>query len=270
MQNKILLSPREMKDVLVNPHGHDIEWPQAADKSLAMSFTKLSDFDTCPRMYAEKYIYKTVKYDANNPTLLWGNKVHDALEKYVLEGKPLPKDIKQFQSIPDAIMTKRDRLAEKGKLSLEIFGEQEWAIGLDGRKKSWFDSSGVFVRGKADVGLSSHNTLFLYDYKTGQGKHPKPEQIDLMAVVAAGQNLLTGQQKVNGMLLFIEARKQVPLEFGVHELTDRLREWQRKAFTILDCYQRDHFTTKTSGLCKKHCECFDCPENGRNHDGSMR
>lgn len=270
MQNKILLSPQEIKSVLANPHGHDIEWPQAADKGLALSFTKFSDFDTCPRMYAEKYIWKTVEFNTSNPTLLWGNKVHEALDKYVMKGVPLDKDVKQFQSVPDAIMGKRDRLAEKGKLALDIFGEQEWAMGLDGRFKLWRDTSGVFCRGKADVGIASQKTLYLYDYKTGQGKYPKVEQLELMAVMAASQNLLTGQHYVNGLLLFIEARKAVPYQFPVCELTERLQGWQKKAFTILDCYQRDSFPEKTSGLCKKHCDCFDCPENGRNRDGSMR
>lgn len=165
MRNKILITPQEMKDVLANPHGHDVVWPTAADKALALSFTKIETFETCPRQYAEKYIWKTVPYK-ETPTTRWGNQVHKAMEDYVLNGKPITdKSIKPFASVGDALIAKENNLHDRGILVRPLFGEQEWACDLTMREHSWFDNNGVFLRGKADCGMGTQNTLFLYDYK---------------------------------------------------------------------------------------------------------
>lgn len=270
MRNKILITPQEMKDVLTNPHGHDVVWPTAADKALALSFTKIETFETCPRQYAEKFIWKTVPYK-ETPTTRWGNQVHKAMEDYVLNGKPITdKSIKPFASVGDALIAKENNLHDRGILVRPLFGEQEWACDLTMRQHSWFDNNGVFLRGKADCGMGTQNTLFLYDYKTGKGSNPKPEQLELMGLMAMAQSNLVPPtvKKIDGTLLYLEARKTVPFSMPTVEYKERWVKWVKRAFVILDAYQRDSFPEKQSGLCRKWCDCFDCPFNGRNADGT--
>lgn len=272
MINKIMLSPAEMKTVLENPHGHDIVWPTAADKKLALSFSKIETFQTCPRQYAEKFIWGTVKYK-ETPTTRWGNQVHKSLEDYVLHGKAITdKSIKPFASVGDAIIQKENNLHDRGLLVTPLFGEQEWACDLTMRTHSWFDNNGVFIRGKADCGMGTRNTLFLYDYKTGKGSNPKPEQLELMGLLAMAQpNMVPPEtKKIDGTLLFLEARKTTPFSMATASYQERWLKWVKLGFTILDAYQRDSFPEKQSGLCGKWCDCFDCPFNGRKSDGTPK
>lgn len=272
MLNKIFISPQEMKDVLANPHGHDIVWPSGADKKLALSFSKIDTFDTCPRQYAEKFIWQTVKYK-ETPTTRWGNQVHKSMEDYVLNGKPIvDPSIKPFASVGNAIIAKENNLYERGLLRRKIFGEQEWACDLTMRGHSWFDNNGVFLRGKADCGMGTENTLFLYDYKTGKGSSPKPEQLELMGLLAMAQpNMVPPSvRKIDGQLLYLEARKTVPFSMPTVTAEERWGKWVKKAFVILDAYQRDSFPEKQSGLCGRWCDCYDCPFNGRNPDGTPK
>lgn len=272
MLNKILISRQEMADVLANPWTHDVVWPTGGDKKLALSFTKLETFVTCPRQFAEKFIWQTIPY-RDTPATLWGTEVHDALENYVLNGKPITAPaIKPFTSVADALIQKENNLFKRGILTKKIFGEQQWACTLSMKEHSWFDNNGVFLRGKADVGMGTKNTLYLYDYKTGKGSKPKPEQLELMGLLGMAQKglVLPSMTKIDGNLLFLEARKSVPFSMPVASAESRWREWVKKAFVILDAYQRDSFPEKQSGLCGKWCDAFDCPFNGRNPDGSPK
>ena len=122
---------------------------------------------------------------------------------------------------------------------------------------------------------SEHHTFlcghtYIPTHNTGKGSNPKPEQLELMGLMAMAQSNLVPPtvKKIDGTLLYLEARKTVPFSMPTVEYKERWVKWVKRAFVILDAYQRDSFPEKQSGLCRKWCDCFDCPFNGRNADGT--
>lgn len=258
----VYLTIEEKRLVAENPSSHGVEWPTRKNKNLAMSFTKIEKFDQCPRAYNAIYVAQTAKDGGDRTALDWGNEVHSALEHYVLGGVALPTKMKQFQAVADSIIRVAEKAHAEGRLDIPIFGERQWAIGLDGKYREWFDKD-VWIRGKADVGWASLTRLYLYDYKTGKGKYPKPEQLELLALLAVGQPTLGHIREVLGMLLFIEAGTGVKERTNTTSGADWLEllvKWQTKTMRMLDYVERDYWPERESPLCA-WCPDLSCPFN---------
>ena len=160
-----LLSDLQKATMLGSPLHHDVQWVGATNKDLCLSWSKLEKFEQCPRLFNATYIEKRFPFDAENPILKWGNKVHKDLENYLLKGIQLPTETRRFQAAADSIKSHTVRLAEKGKLCVPLNGEQEWAMTANGKYTTWFDSKNVFMRNKADAMWGSKKVLFSVDWK---------------------------------------------------------------------------------------------------------
>lgn len=257
------LSAQEMQDIIQYPTSHDIEWPTALNKKIALSWTKFQTFDQCPRKYRDQYLLGLVPY-VETPVLKWGNDVHKAMELYITRGTPLPPKMLQFKPVADALLDRVEEFRAEGKLKVDLFAEQKWAIDLTGRACGYFDKN-VWIRGQADVGYGTRVSLKTLDWKTGKGKYPKPEQLELMALLAVARPELSHYTRVDGMLMFLEAGFPVRLSVDTTPglaYRDLLLKWQRRALRILDYIQRDYWPENSTPLCG-WCDVTSCPENTR-------
>lgn len=257
-----LLSDLQKATMLGSPLHHDVQWVGATNKDLCLSWSKLEKFEQCPRLFNATYIEKRFPFDAENPILKWGNKVHKDLENYLLKGIQLPTETRRFQAAADSIKSHTVRLAEKGKLCVPLNGEQEWAMTANGKYTTWFDSKNVFMRNKADAMWGSKKVLFSVDWKTGKGKYPKPEQLEVVALVGKAQPRLANYEKHKSALVFLEADKVVPLEIDVtppaHEAL--MRKYLERGIEIVEAYEEQEWAMKPSALCA-WCDDTTCPYN---------
>lgn len=273
---KIVLSEKDMKAIVDYPTSHDIEWPNKVvypgpgqkPLSLAMTYSKMKVFDSCARKFMKMHLTWEFPY-TDTPATLWGTKVHDSYEHYVFHDKPLPKDVaeKVGSFAPDKIIDRENNLYEQGKLAVPLFGEQQWAMDATGRYASWMSSKGVFMRGKADIGMASPKVLYLWDYKTGKDGYPDVTQFDVLSLLAVAQPNLVQYTDVRSMLMFVEAKSVYP-KMGFYEVDmtpglGHLRQlalWQKKALKIIDYYQRDYWPETQGPLCR-YCPDTSCPFN---------
>ena len=77
-------------------------------KNPAWSHSSLKDFEGCQRRYHEVKVLKNYPFVQTEATI-YGNKVHEALELYVKEDKPIPPEYAQFQDVVDALLKKPGR-----------------------------------------------------------------------------------------------------------------------------------------------------------------
>jgi hypothetical protein len=266
----ILFSKEERVAIAAYPDTHDIAFPNKVVPvgrgkpmaSLAMSYTKLKDYSTCPRMFYKKHL--TGMPFESSPALEWGKRVHSAYENFVLHDTPIPTDVEQKSgsSVPQMIKGQAEKLSAEGALLVPVFGEQEWAIDFAGRCARWRDGSGVFMRGKADIGYGARTMCFIGDYKTGKGGYPDTDQLDALALLATAQPQLKCYGRVTGALLFVEADKLVMKETDTSTAgrLALLKDWQSRALEVVTSYEQDRWVEKSSGLCG-WCPDTDCPHN---------
>ena len=257
-----LLSDLQKATMLGSPLHHDVQWVGSKNKDLCLSWSKIEKFDQCPRLFNATYIEKRFPFDNSNPILEWGKKVHKGLEDYVLKGIALPIELRKFQPAADAIKGKAAKLEAAGKLRTPLNGEQDWAMTANGRYTTWFDSANVFMRNKADVLWGGQRVLFSADYKTGKGKYPKLEQLEVVALTGKAQPKLAHYQEHKSALIFLEADKVIPLTVDLTppEHEKLMRKYLSKGIEIVDAFEEQEWAMNPSVLCA-WCDDTTCPYN---------
>lgn len=152
---------------------------------IAWSFSRLSDFEKCPRMAFLKYVEKRPQPEPapdnkGEIARLRGIAVHSAAEAYV-KGEAQMLD-PLLESIEEQVNEYRDAYA-KGLVEVE----QDWAFDVNWQQVGWFDSNcwariklDIFVRWSPEFGEVA-------DYKTGKkyGNEVKHSQQGLLYAIAA-------------------------------------------------------------------------------------
>ena len=88
------------------------------------SYSSLKEYENCPRKYHQMRVLENYKIEPT-PQMLYGTEVHEALELYVKENKPLAKNYQRFQKVVDTLIA--------------IPGEKlpEYKMALDKNLKPW-------------------------------------------------------------------------------------------------------------------------------------
>ena len=139
----------------------------------------------------------------------YGNQVHEAIELYIRDQKPIPPEYEQFKPVVDAMLKKPGR-----KLA-----EYEMALRADLTPTNW-KAPDVWVRGIADILIvdDENLTAWVGDWKTGNNKYPDRDQLVLMSLMVFQH--FPHIRKVNSALLFIVKNDMVKMcHPGWHALT---------------------------------------------------
>ena len=126
-------------------------------KKFSWSFSSLTDFEGCPKRFAEKRYYQTTK-EAPTEQTIWGERVHRAFEERIRDGKPFDKDMP-----PEYENWARVLSALPG----EKFFERKFAVKRNHLPCSWAEGEG---RGVVDLLVLHEGTALVFDYKTGKKK----------------------------------------------------------------------------------------------------
>jgi CRISPR/Cas system-associated exonuclease Cas4 (RecB family) len=151
------------------------------NKLMALSYSRLSTYESCPRKFEYLYVLKSIK-DSGSTATEYGTRVHGALENYgkalVEQDIPVLEGILELESEAKAWfpMVKKicDRPGEK------LF-EHQMAIRRDKTPCGWFDSE-VWLRSIADVLVIDGKKAYCIDWKTGK-KKDNPTQMQLFAAM---------------------------------------------------------------------------------------
>jgi len=169
-------------------------------KQPAWSHSSLKDFEGCARRYHEVKVLKNYPFTETEATR-YGNQVHESLELYVRDGKPIPQEHSQFKDVVDKLIAKPGR-----KLA-----EFEMALTTDLKPTDW-KAKDVWVRGIADLLIVDDDNLtaWVVDYKTGNNKYPDREQLMLMSIMVF--TYFPHIRKVNSALLFLVKNDMVRMQ----------------------------------------------------------
>jgi CRISPR/Cas system-associated exonuclease Cas4 (RecB family) len=168
---------------------------------IALSWSRVNDFRTCPFKFKEKYITKSYPDESNNPAFAKGTEVHKQLEEYVKAkkkgiDKPTGFIAKAGLPIVDRIMS----------MPGEAFPELQLAITPDWSKVAWF-SKDIKYRAIIDLLHVHGDQALIVDYKTGKASPYTEARGQLHLSTAIVFELYPEVNTITSALLFLEHKQ---------------------------------------------------------------
>jgi hypothetical protein len=227
--------------------------PQPA-KEWSWSYSKLKNFDVCPKRHYEIDLAKTYA-EENVPggPLDWGNAVHAALAKAISGAAPLPADMATFQTWVDRVK------AGPGQL----FVEQKYAITRDFQATTYF-ARNVWYRGIGDVVRIWDDVALILDWKTGKILE---DSVQLMLMAQCLFSHFPNVKKVRSEFVWLKEECTTPEVFDRQEVADQWVSLLPRVTALETATKAQAFPPKPSGLCKRHCVVQSCPFHGKGPRG---
>jgi len=177
---------------------------------IALSFSRLSTYEKCPRKFYAQYIDKSYPDESDKFCFVKGKKKHEQLENYIKckalnTMLPLRYDGDVMSATPII-----DSLLASGH---EIIAEQQLAVDKNWEKIGWFDKK-VYWRAIADFIAIKDDTAVIGDWKTGKFRDYDDSvtgQLHLAAAVVFAH--YPQIQRIITSYLFIEHRQSVKRQF---------------------------------------------------------
>lgn len=179
---------------------------------MALSHSRISDFDQCPLKFKLKYIDKAPEFKmdkSKSPHLIKGEKIHKYLEDYVNDRKAGDEvDENSLDAVENGKEFADSVIEEYGVEN--VFAELQLAINKDWQPTGWFDSD-AYMRAIVDFSAYGSNKAAAIDWKSGKFTSYTPEsgfgQLELTAGFMFA--LKPEIERVETRYAYVEHRKAV-------------------------------------------------------------
>jgi hypothetical protein len=206
-------------------------------KKPAWSHSSLKDFEGCQRRYHEVKVLKNYPFTETEATR-YGNQVHEAIEFYIRDNKPIPPEYAQFQPVVDAVLKKPGRR----------LAEYEMALDVNLNPVGWKDAN-VWVRGIADILIidDENLTAWVGDWKTGNNKYPDRDQLVLMSLMVFAH--FPHIRRVNSALLFIVKEDMVRMTMTRDQADKQWWDYRERTARLEASFANDVWNPNQTPLC---------------------
>jgi hypothetical protein len=144
-------------------------------KIIGVSYSRLRDLKTCPKMFYHKHILRDCPDRPENDALRYGNYVHKAIEDHVRDGKELPQGLARIKDIIIALR----RGAES------CLAEPPYALDKNWEPCQPTDWNRAWLRTKIDLAVRRARYGFHVDWKTGKPQNSDNIQLAISSAVMA-------------------------------------------------------------------------------------
>lgn len=216
------------------------------------TYSKLANFEDCPRRHFECDIERRYKEDDNNENLQWGNYVHDELAK-ACKGAPLPDELGPYQKWVDRVR----RWAARPNGSVMV--EQKMGYTDQFQPASW-QAPAVWVRLKVDVAYVEGPVAVILDWKTGRIKE---EPIQLGVTAQGIFSKYPDVQLVASEYVWLKEDATTPELFRRSDMKHLWSKVLPRVQAYREAIVAKNFPPKPGGLCKRYCPVASCPWHGR-------
>ncbi len=219
-------------------------------KPFAWSYSKLKNYEQCPKRYFAIDVEKKYKEDDEAGHLGYGKLVHESLANAINHGhKPLPDNLKHLQKWVDKVA---------GGAKGTILVEQQMAITKDLTKTGWF-SDDVWYRGIGDVVKLLGPVAVIIDWKTGKILDDGI-QLALMAQCVFAHHPQI--QKIRTEFVWLKEDATTRADFTREDMVGVWAGLLPRVTTLKNAHETMDFPPKPGGLCKRFCIVESCPHRG--------
>ena len=220
-------------------------------QNFSFTWSKIKNFETCPRRYFEIDIHKNFKEES--PQLDYGFELHAAAANRISQGKPLPDKFKMLEPWIQKFTKDSDDPA------VGIQTELKLAIDDVMRPVSWFDKR-TFMRGVIDVLKIRKKVALAVDWKSGE---PKDDLIQLGLFAQLVFSHYQWVEAIKTMYVWTKTNDSTEETLYKKDMPDLWKEINPRVKALRLAHETDTFPPKKSGLCKAHCPVTSCEFNGR-------
>lgn len=220
----------------------------------AWSFSGLKNFEVCPKRFYHTAIKKDF-VEEKGEVLIWGQQVHEAIEKHMKKGKAFPLGMKQLEEVVAPIK------AAAETRGATLLTEQKLALNDEMKPCGWFDEQ-VWVRVVLDCAILFKDRAMLVDWKTGKRKEEE-DQLALMAGVMFAQE--PELETVDSAFVWLGERKNRRLSRITYTRDDVPAIWERflkRVENYQDAFRNTEYPAQPGHLCRRYCPVKSCPYHG--------
>lgn len=217
------------------------------------SYSSMSLFQQCPK----KYYHLRVVGDISEPPseqMRYGLMAHEAAERYVRDGTPLPPAFAYMQESLDKLKT----FKEDGG---QILCEHKMALTRD-LEPCHFSAKNRWWRGIADLLVVNKTVCRTIDYKTGKNQYADLKQLELLALAVFKH--FPQIEVVKAGLLFVVHPAFVKATYLREESEERWAKWKEQSMQLDEAYATGVWNPKQNFTCRAWCPVLSCAHNGKN------
>lgn len=220
-------------------------------KPFTWSYSRMKNFEVCPKRHYEVDIAKTFKDDSAE-ALLWGNAVHDALAKRCGPDKtPLPTGMQPFERWAQKVLMGEERA--------EIYVEQNLAITQDFKSCGFFDA-GVWYRAKGDFMKVLGDIALIVDWKTGKILEDSYQlALSAACMFARFEHL----KAVRASFVWLKEDAESSEIFYRDDMVKMWRSLWPRIEALKTAYETDNYPPAPSRMCRSWCPVTSCPNHGK-------
>lgn len=217
-------------------------------KPFTWSYSRLKNFEACPKKHFEVEIAKTVK-EPEGESLTWGNAVHDAFAKRLAKNAPWPKGMEMYEPWAQKLVTSPGDIYVENKLALtKDFGPCDFFA-----HNVWFRAVGDVIKINGPVAL-------IVDWKTGKILE---DSVQLALSAACVFAKYPEVKRIRSRFAWLKENATTDEDFTPEDMP---KLWQH-LWPRIEALEQAHNTTtyqaKPSGLCKRYCPVATCPYFGK-------
>jgi hypothetical protein len=228
-------------------------------KPFAWSYSKLKNFETCPKRHWHVDINKDVK-EEEGEALLWGNEVHKALANRIAKNAALPAGMDKFERWVQKVVT------GQGNPGVQVLVEQQLAINKDFGKTGWFPSDAKragtgdpWYRGIGDVIKIVGPVALIVDWKTGKILEDS-QQLALMAACVFAH--YPEVQKVRSLFVWLKDDAETKEDFHRNDMAAMWKHLWPRIEALKHAHDTTTYPAKPGPLCRRYCPVTACPHHG--------
>lgn len=205
-------------------------------------------FEQCPKKYFHIRVAKDAK-DDDSQFAGEGKFIHDSLKKRVIDGKPLPIELRYLESVAKPFAE------AKG----EKRGELQLAITENFEATAWNDWDGAWCRAVIDLLiLPTPTSAIIVDWKTGKRK----DEFDQIKLSAAVLSCAMPEIETFKLTYVWTKNKQMtpPLTMRKEDMQAVWSDYMARLNDIHQATKTTSFPAVQSGLCA-YCPVKQCPHH---------
>jgi len=216
-------------------------------KAFAWSYSKLKNYESCPKRHWHIDIKKDVK-EEESEHLRYGNLLHEALAKSIGSGEALPPAFKHLEPWVEKL---------SGGAGVTLV-EQKYAIRSDFSATEFFARDAWF-RGIGDVVKIAGPVGLILDWKTGKIVEDSV-QLALMAQCVFAH--FPDVQKVRTEFVWLKEDATTRADFSRDDMRSLWASLLPRVRMLEDAHNGQNYPPKPGPLCRRWCPVTACPHHG--------
>lgn len=212
-------------------------------KLVAWSYSRLSNYETCPKKYWHQSVARDVT-EEKGEAATYGDEVHKSFAKFFKTGIELPLHLRQYST-----QLKQIAAAPGDKIV-----EQQIALDANFNQVEWF-SKDAYIRVISDLTQHNGKHAVTWDWKTGK---PSDDFTQLKLNAAVTFHLGQEIENITMAYFWLKTKKVSAEQIKREQATEVWSELLPRVQRYQDAHAANNFPPRQNFLCRGWCPVKTC------------